>query len=462
VFDFMSKKDRERLVNIKSNLTTGQPQPQAESMEYATTTGSHTFTMPRTEPHVAQAALRGFKPFVAEPAKQARYEGYLESQLDPGGDGPGPELKALAGQKPDEFKKEMEDYAKAALLFKPMSGAMAGRFQSAGVIDMNKPKEGIESGTDDDQNQDAAPQQPQRTEDPKANAAKMGMYGPLTREVRLWIPARLLCKRFGVKDPDVSASTHLDPTSSSSQPSKDQQGQAEFEAAAGPPSTGGSSNPQDQIAGSSTAPDTKRNGPRDLANIGLGEDDDQGRDTLTYERPSMDVFKAIFASDDEEEEGEEDVKEEKEETIAHIFEPTTSVQAPPAQNEPVDLTTFKPTFIPRAGKEKEKDDAQLAKKAKKKKEKNKGVLSFEMDEDGGGLAVKPERPKKKKRRGKEEKGESDKANGKGQEEEDMWVEKPVAEAVKTLSIAPLPEDSDKMDVETTNGPRGRKRAIDFL
>ncbi len=34
--------------------------------------------------------------------------------------------------------------------------------------------------------------------------------------------------------------------------------------------------------------------------IGMGEDERQGRDTLTYVKPSMDVYKAIFESDEEE------------------------------------------------------------------------------------------------------------------------------------------------------------------
>jgi G patch domain-containing protein 1 len=54
----------------------------------------------------------------------------------------------------------------------------------------------------------------------------------------------------------------------------------------------------------------QRNGPARLANIGLGEDENQGRDTLTYERPTMDVFKAIFASDDEDSDDDEAKKDE--------------------------------------------------------------------------------------------------------------------------------------------------------
>ena len=98
VFDFMSKKDRERLESIKSNLSAGQakvpPTPYTE--DDSSPPGPLPYTMPRTEPHIAQAALRGFRPFAADPAKQARYETYLESQLLPtDGGAPKPELKAL-------------------------------------------------------------------------------------------------------------------------------------------------------------------------------------------------------------------------------------------------------------------------------------------------------------------------------------------------------------------------------
>ena len=56
---------------------------------------------------------------------------------------------------------------------------------------------------------------------------------------------------------------------------------------------------------SDAGPDSGRRMARDLENIGVGEDDTQGRDSLTYVRPSMDIFKAIFASDDEDSDDEE-------------------------------------------------------------------------------------------------------------------------------------------------------------
>jgi G patch domain-containing protein 1 len=66
-----------------------------------------------------------------------------------------------------------------------------------------------ESGENEGQGNDAREEvekekEPEENMDPKVNAAKMGMYGPLTREVIPWVPARLLCKRFGVREPDVN------------------------------------------------------------------------------------------------------------------------------------------------------------------------------------------------------------------------------------------------------------------
>ena len=42
---------------------------------------------------------------------------------------------------------------------------------------------------------------PPKLEDPAFEAAKMNMYGRLTRTITDFYPTRLLCKRFNVKDP---------------------------------------------------------------------------------------------------------------------------------------------------------------------------------------------------------------------------------------------------------------------
>jgi len=107
---------------------------------------SDSIRIPHTEPYVAQAALRGFQPFATDPAKQSRYNAYLQSQANQ--DSSVPSLKPTPGQRVDEFNKELEDYAKAALLFKPISGAMAGRFTSAVVFESGpKIHEGLHTPT---------------------------------------------------------------------------------------------------------------------------------------------------------------------------------------------------------------------------------------------------------------------------------------------------------------------------
>jgi len=339
VFDFMSKKDRERLQNIASGLPAQPP---------TTPSAPLTIKMPHTEPHIAQAALRGFQPFSSDMVKQERYNIYLESQL--GTDAAGPPLTPSPEQRIDGFNKEVEDYAKAALLFKPISGAMAGRFTSAAVVERGpKIHEGLHTPS---QEEVEAKEEERREEEeakisPKAHAAKMGMYDPLTREIQPWQPARLLFKRFGVKDPTPVVET-LAPQDGASGSKLSWQAEESAESASGPPGAG---------EGSMGSMGSNRDGPKDLTNVELGEDDDQGRDMLTYERPTMDVFKAIFASD--EEDSDEEVVEKDEEPPAeprNDAAPNVMGDPPPPPLEPevVDLNKFKPTFIPREGKAKDK------------------------------------------------------------------------------------------------------------
>ncbi|KAG6829060.1 hypothetical protein H0H92_005834 [Tricholoma furcatifolium] len=456
VFDFMSKKDRERLQNIAA--TRGQPQ------DPNSTPPPESIRIPSTEPHIAQAALRGFQPFTADPTKQSRYTTYLQSQI---GMDAGPPLKPLPNQRVDEFNKEAEDYAKAALLFKPMSSAMAGRFTSAAVVEHGpKVHVGLHTPVHEDTTQKEEEKKKEEMENlsPKAHAARMGMYGPLTREVKPWQPARLLCKRFKVRDPNPEPEVEVPP-----------------------PAAPGSNWQQSEIPMASTTGEGlastsghTQNGPRDITNIGLGEDDDQGRDTLTYERPTMDIFKAIFASDDEDSdnEAEKDDIEEVVEPSPTTTGPSTGPEhpppaivpaPPPVDSGPVDFSTFKPTFIPREGKAKKDQDKEKAgdsekskeKEKKEKKEKRKrekrAVLSFAMDEEGGDEPEpKPskDRPKKKKQR--KEKGEEI-------DDEGMWVEKPAADAVKNLVLQPPPRYPKPENHPDSGGPpRGRKRAVDFL
>ena len=433
IFEYMSKKDRERIKRIASSLTA----PPSEQSISTPTSAPTAIT--KIEPHVAQAALRGYQPFITDPAKQARYTAYLQSHANT--DESVPDLQPFPGQQAIEFQKELEDYAKAASLFKPVSGAMAGRFTSAAVVDFG-PK--VHEGLYTPSHEEIVAKEAQRRKEeeekisPKAHAAKMGMFGPLTRETTPWQPVSRLCKRFGVKVPELLPDMPNQANSSK----------------AGPSFT--HSEPTESVPASvekdHTVPVQKSTGPRDLANIGLGEDETQGQDTLTYERPSMDIFKAIFASDDEDSDGEQDKEPELDEQPPPSSVNTSSLAGLVTDDHPVDLSTFKPTFIPREGKSKKSKDERSKERKEKRKEKKekKGVLvSFAMEDDG----MEADQPKQSKDRPKKKR--KDRKEDEGNDDVGMWADNPRSEApsvVHDISIT----------VDTSSAPKSRKRAIDFM
>jgi G patch domain-containing protein 1 len=91
---------------------------------------------------------------------------------------------------PGEWNKELSEFVRAAMVFKPMSRLMASRFTSSSTS-----LPGSESTTP------IISVPVEKPEDPAFAAAKINMYGPLTRSVTDFFPTRLLCKRFNVKDP---------------------------------------------------------------------------------------------------------------------------------------------------------------------------------------------------------------------------------------------------------------------
>lgn len=476
----MSQKDRERLQNISANITSGStprlPTPVPTPNFNSTST---------VEPAAARAALSGFQPFASDPAKHARYSAYLHSQADPESSAPPPKLP---NQGIDEYSKELADYAKSAQLFRPVSGAMAGRFTSAAVLDMGpKVIEGLHTPTamdaqkaEDDEGQTEVGKE----ESPKEHAARLGMYGPLTREVQNWMPAKLLCKRFGVKDPhpegiiDTVEDAPIPATTTFEGEDLPVAADASFRIPLQPNNGAGG-------------------GRRDLKNIGLGEDDSQGKDTLTYKRPPMDVFKAIFASDEDDEDEDTPMKESEDEQLeSKSNEPPPSAAKsvasppiaqtpalhPPVVDGPVDITTFRPTFVPKTDRStKGKDKEALAGSStsrKKDKKKEKVLVSFGDDEgEDGTLNV--EIPRKKKKREKDRDGHRERDKHKHKDEnnrsrkeeggEDIWVEKALPEAVKQLGQTGPSSDvwmGDANSDPPKDGPqplrKARPQASDFM
>lgn len=494
VFDYLSQKDRERLKNMSAGNVVVPEQPQVTTAEPGPEPASSDVpTIPRLDPNVAKMALLGFQPYVADPLKHARYTTFLNAQA--AGEDVVP-FGRLPNQKENEFAKELSDYAKNATIFKPVSATMSGRFASASVVQLAptvkgglyKPEEsGFLSNKPEDQSTSAEPETKKKEETPKENAARLGMFGPLTREVKTWLPAKLLCKRFGVKEPVIEATESVTPTAGPSFVSKELLAITD-EATANASALNG----QTEI-GLEKPP--AKPGRRDIANIGLGEDETQGKDILTYERPSMDIFKAIFASDDEDSdddddepaarEGVQDInaagssKEVLNEASEEAVESTSVTQGHTDKVvksssggvvvEAVDLSSFKPTFVPRSerskGKDKDRggggiDDRDKTKKKKDKKGKGKTLMSFDVDD---GEEVAKGDVKDADREHKRKKKRKDKIV------EDDWVEKPPPAVVQNFTASQPPPISDSIvntnvDVDGASvGPaRGRKRAIDFM
>lgn len=88
---------------------------------------------PTVPKDVAKLALQGFMPFGDNLKKQARYRNYLENlagQLTEDG-APMSVLPIPEGLTYETGMKEMDEFAKAARIFRPISAMMSGRFTSA-------------------------------------------------------------------------------------------------------------------------------------------------------------------------------------------------------------------------------------------------------------------------------------------------------------------------------------------
>ncbi|CCM02643.1 uncharacterized protein FIBRA_04747 [Fibroporia radiculosa] len=523
VFEYISQKDRERLQNIKNAVP--RPSPIAAPVPLANaappltpTPSAHTrdeINIPYLHPSVAKAALQGFQPFAADPVKQSRYTAFLNFQstrgsVVPGAPNAGFDIGPLPDQNVEQFNKELDDYAKAATVFKPLSGAMAGRFRSAAIVEIGPTVvEGLyQPGPSVPQTEgEPTEQEEKEEEDPKISSARLGMYGLLTRETQPWQPARLLCKRFGVKAPEVDTTEAAGAaTADFATPTAASRETGQSDAAMVDP---GVSTSNSTSAGAITdgLDPKRRDGSRDLANIGLGEDDQQGKDTLTYQRPAMDIFKAIFASDDEDSDDDtaehDDAPEPKGEPASlssGVDQNRTQTKieqvaleltagdvaipsyAPGQENsDKVDLTSFKPTFVPRSERESRNEKSKGTKnkdKDKRKKGTSKiALMSFADEETFGPDFSAPQIHREKKEKGRDRKRQKRKGKGRNEDDEDdsMWVEAPAPETVKNL---PLDSPSDPLannyttTTETSSGgldangeakpPRGRKRAIDFM
>jgi G patch domain-containing protein 1 len=196
VFDFLSPAARDRIASTtgKANLPAALGEiPSGYAMTDEERRRELLAQIPKVEKYIAEAALArgasGFMPYAEDESRRNRYRSYLENQagITPNLPERGPTTSR------DGWLKELREFANCAQIFKPMTGMMATRFTSSSA-----PK--LASDAPDSSTELLSVPAP-KAEDPAEQAAKLGMYGPMTRTSVDWYPTRLLCKRFNVQPP---------------------------------------------------------------------------------------------------------------------------------------------------------------------------------------------------------------------------------------------------------------------
>lgn len=298
----MTPEARERIVKLtgKTDLPAalGEKAPKGYEMSESQKRQDLWDLVPKLDKQLAVQALTravsGWMPYSEDPDKRVRYRSFLEVRAGLRVTLP----ERVPGSTTDEWASELHEFARAAEVFKPVSGIMASRFTSASAGPKGSSDE-AESSSDNPLLSKPA----EKPEDPAVAAAKIGMFGPMTRSTASFYPGRLLCKRFNVKPP-----------------SNVQQDPGEQPQPGGPP--GFTAGDRFQSAGYQAPAST---GPKELVSRDVLNQlmVDSGRaemgtetareqvvvepernEALEAERPGEAVFKAIFGSDDEDEDEE--------------------------------------------------------------------------------------------------------------------------------------------------------------
>lgn len=292
IFDFIPKNARDRLANItgKANLPQGlgQAAPEGHLPAANAPTKDLWSLVPTLDKSIAAGALAkgatGWMPYAEDLPKRARYVGFLELRAGLKNDLP----ERYTGVSISEWVKELQEFAHAAEVFKPTTGIMASRFTSASSSTMSRSSAEHIDG-------DLSRRPVAKPEDPAEQAAKLGMYGPMTRSSFPFHPSRLLCKRFNVKPPpdmppefDAGGSTFKSQTEEAV--SKSAMDKMLHEVL-----TNGPALQRPAWMGQATeaaAPEPAKPGEHATVDIEKNE-------ALSNGRASEDVFKAIFGDDDD-------------------------------------------------------------------------------------------------------------------------------------------------------------------
>ena len=209
VFSFLKPEARAKIATLTKNPNL--PAAGSEALDHpASQLQAITLTslIPDLDPEIASTALgrgvAGFVPYADNPAKLARYRAFLSfrAQLDPQTPSPPPSKPPEMSK--DEWAAELNEFAHAATIFKPMTGVMATRFTSSKNTPPSSSPTSKGEGKDkaaSENDPKTAPEAKKKAADPAFEAAALSMFGPLTRSTAYFYPTRLLCKRFDVPVP---------------------------------------------------------------------------------------------------------------------------------------------------------------------------------------------------------------------------------------------------------------------
>ncbi|QDS74340.1 hypothetical protein FKW77_004554 [Venturia effusa] len=199
-FDFLTPAARDRLAAIsgRKDLPQGKGEAPPEGFRKSEADKQkHMWSLvPSLDKELALGALQrgisGWMPYAEDESKRARYRSFLELRAG---------LRDVLPERApnfsvDDWKNEMNEFAQAAQVFRPMTGMMASRFTSS-----SSTFEGSTNTGGEDSKSPLLSKPIVKPEDPAEAAAKMGMYGPMTRSVQPFYPTRLVCKRFNVQPP---------------------------------------------------------------------------------------------------------------------------------------------------------------------------------------------------------------------------------------------------------------------
>lgn len=302
IFDFISPAARDRLAAAsgKANLPPALDQTPKASPPSAT---AHEPQLPSLPQETALAALSrsktGFTPYASDLVKAARYTAFLEysaSLLPTDTQFPPPPGMSLS-----DHQTELNEFARAAEVFRPMSGAIANRFTTSSTSLAGR------NFSDSQPIDDLISKPKEKPKDPAEEAALLGMFGHLTRSYGNWYPNRLLCKRFGVPLPDLGPKPGQDSGGGGRGETATATGQAAESAAdfmakmAGGgrfQSAGHQKTEKDEPTASAAVAESKT---ERTAEIDAPAIDPERNEALEQEKPGAALFKAVFGDDSDSE-----------------------------------------------------------------------------------------------------------------------------------------------------------------